>query len=73
MQKGYSQQHEINYTKVFVLVAKMNTIKMIIALVAQKTRNFFIWMSNQPSFMVSLMEMSMLNNKKGMRKRVANI
>lgn len=34
--KGYSQQHDIDYTKVFAPVARMDTVRMIIALAAQK-------------------------------------
>jgi hypothetical protein len=34
--KGYSQQHGIDYTEVFAPVARMDTVRMIIALAAQK-------------------------------------
>ncbi|KAA0060698.1 Retrovirus-related Pol polyprotein from transposon TNT 1-94 [Cucumis melo var. makuwa] len=34
--KGYSQQHGIDYTEVFAPVARMDTVRMIVALVAQK-------------------------------------
>ena len=36
MEKGYVQQQGINYTKVFAPVARMGTVKMIVALAAQK-------------------------------------
>ncbi|KAA0033403.1 retrovirus-related Pol polyprotein from transposon TNT 1-94 [Cucumis melo var. makuwa] len=39
--KGYSQQHEIDYTKVFAPVARMDTIRMIVALAAQKDWKIF--------------------------------
>ena len=31
--KGHSQQHGINYTEVFAPVTRMNTLRMIIALI----------------------------------------
>ncbi|XP_073264776.1 uncharacterized protein [Populus alba] len=34
--KGYSQKHGIDYTEVFAPVARMDTVRMIIALAAQK-------------------------------------
>ncbi|KAK9928322.1 hypothetical protein M0R45_025465 [Rubus argutus] len=34
--KGYSQQHGIDYTEVYAPVARMDTVRMIIALTAQK-------------------------------------
>ena len=34
--KGYTQQHGVDYTEVFVLMARMDTIRMIIALAAQR-------------------------------------
>jgi hypothetical protein len=35
--KGYAQQHDMNSTKVFALVARMYTVHMIIALAAQRS------------------------------------
>jgi len=35
--KGYSQKHGIDYTKVFALVAMLDTVRMLIALVVQKS------------------------------------
>lgn len=35
--KGYSQQHGVDYTEVFAPVARMDTVRMIIALAAQKS------------------------------------
>jgi len=35
--KGYAQQHGVDYTEVFALVARMDTVRMIIALAAQKS------------------------------------
>ena len=34
--KGYTQQHEMDYTKVFTPVARMDTIRLVFALTAQK-------------------------------------
>ena len=34
--KGYTQQHGVDYTKVFAPVACMETIRLVVALVAQK-------------------------------------
>ncbi|KAL0413673.1 UNVERIFIED_CONTAM: Retrovirus-related Pol polyprotein from transposon TNT 1-94 [Sesamum radiatum] len=39
--KGYSQQHGIDYTEVFAPVARMDTVRMIIALAAQKDWKIF--------------------------------
>ena len=39
--KGYTQQHGVDYTEVFALVATMDTVRMIIALAAQ--RNWTIY------------------------------
>jgi len=35
--KGYAQQHGVDYTEVFALVARMDTVRMIIALAAQRS------------------------------------
>jgi len=34
--KGYSQKHRVDYTEVFTPVARMDTVRMIIALAAHK-------------------------------------
>ena len=34
--KGYAQQHGVDYTKVFAPVARIDTVRMIIALAAKK-------------------------------------
>jgi len=34
--KGYAQQHGVDYTEVFASVARMDTVRMIIALAAKK-------------------------------------
>jgi len=34
--KGYAQQHGIDYTEVFAHVARLDTIRLVVALVAQK-------------------------------------
>ena len=47
--KGYSQQHGIDYSEVFAPVARMDTIRMIVALAACRTS--FSWMSNLHSYM----------------------
>jgi hypothetical protein len=39
--KGYSQKFGVDYTEVFALVARMYTVKMIIALAAQKNWTIF--------------------------------
>jgi hypothetical protein len=39
--KGYSQKHDIDYTEVFAPVARMDTLRMIIALAAQKNWRIF--------------------------------
>jgi hypothetical protein len=40
--KGYSQKYGVDYTEVFALVARMDTVRMIIALAAHKN-----WMISQ--------------------------
>ncbi|KAL6345128.1 hypothetical protein AAG906_013612 [Vitis piasezkii] len=39
--KGYSQKYGVDYTKVFALWARMDTVRMIIALAAQKNWTIF--------------------------------
>jgi len=39
--KGYSQKHGVNYTEVFAPVARMDTVRMIIALAAHKNWRIF--------------------------------
>lgn len=39
--KGYSQQHGVDYTKVFAPVARMDTVRLIIALAAQRSWKIF--------------------------------
>lgn len=39
--KGYAQKHGTDYTKVFALVSRLNTIRMIVALAAQKGWNLY--------------------------------
>ena len=39
--KGYSQKYGVDYIEVFAPVARMDTIRMIIALVAQKNWTIF--------------------------------
>ena len=39
--KGYSQKYGVDYTEVFAPVAMMDTIRMIIALAAQKNWTIF--------------------------------
>ena len=39
--KGYSQKYEVDYTEVFAPVAMMDTVRMIIALAAQKNWTIF--------------------------------
>jgi hypothetical protein len=39
--KGYTQQHGMDYTKVFAPVARMDTIRLVIALAAQKRWSMF--------------------------------
>lgn len=36
MAKGYTQQHGVDYTKVFAPVARMETIRLVVALAAQR-------------------------------------
>ena len=38
--KGYTQQHGVDYTEVFALVALMETIRLVVALATQ--RGWFI-------------------------------
>ena len=44
--KGYSQKHGVDYTKFFAPVARMDTVRMIIALATQKDWKIFSWMPN---------------------------
>ena len=39
--KGYSQKHGTDYTEVFAPVARLDTVRMIIALAAQKSWKIF--------------------------------
>lgn len=39
--KGYAQQHIMDYTKVFALVARLDTIRLILILIAQNSWNVF--------------------------------
>ena len=39
--KGYTQQHGVDYTKVFAPVARMDTIRLVLALAAQKGWSLF--------------------------------
>lgn len=39
--KGYSQKHGVDYTKVFAPVARMDTVRLIIALAAQKNGEIY--------------------------------
>lgn len=34
--KGYTQQHRVDYTEVFVPVARMETIRLVVAIAAQR-------------------------------------
>jgi hypothetical protein len=49
MVKGYVQQHGINYDEVFVLVARLDSVRLLIALVAHEGGRYTIWMSNRRS------------------------
>jgi hypothetical protein len=46
--KGYTQQHGMDYTKVFAPVARMDTIRLVIALAAQK--RWFMFQLDVKSF-----------------------
>jgi len=39
--KGYTQQHGVDYTEVFAPVAHMGTIRLVLALAAQKGWSLF--------------------------------
>ena len=39
--KGYSQKHGVDYTEVYAPVARMDTVRMIIALAARKSWEVF--------------------------------
>ena len=39
--KGYSQKYGVDYTEVFAPVARMDTVRMIIVLAAQKNWTIF--------------------------------
>lgn len=41
MAKGYAQQYGVDYTEVFAPVARLDTIRMIIALAAQQSWSIF--------------------------------
>ena len=45
--KGYNQRSGIDYDKVFALVARLETIRLLINLVAQKNETFTKWMLNR--------------------------
>jgi len=51
--KGYTQEHGIDYTKVFAPMARMDTVRMIIAFVSQKAGNSISWMSNWLFYMAN--------------------
>ena len=42
--KGYVQRHEIDYDEVFALVARIETIRLVIALAASKGWEYIPWM-----------------------------
>jgi hypothetical protein len=39
--KGYTQKHGINYTEVYAPVARMETVRMVVALAAQRNWKIF--------------------------------
>ncbi|RVW57880.1 putative mitochondrial protein [Vitis vinifera] len=42
--KGYSQQQGVDFTKIYAPVARMDTVRMIVALTAQEDGRFTSWM-----------------------------
>ena len=50
--KGYSQQKDIGYKKVFSSIIKHSSIRVLLALVASQNLKLEYWMSRQRFFMV---------------------
>ena len=47
--KGYAQKPGIDYNETFAPVARLDTIRTLIAIASKKTRNYSSWMLNQHS------------------------
>jgi len=50
--KGYAQHYGVDYTKVFTLVARLDTIRVILAVQHNMDEKFFSLMLRVPSFTV---------------------
>jgi hypothetical protein len=67
--KGYSQKHGIDYTEVFAPVARLDTVRMIIALAAQKSWKIFQLDVKSAFFHSELSEDVYVEQPKGYDKR----
>ena len=47
--KGYAQVFGVDYSDTFAPVARLDTIRLLLALIAQNNWKCFSWMSNQHS------------------------
>ena len=66
--KGYSQEHGVDYTKVFVLVARLDTIRVVISLAALKEWTIY-QLDIKSAFLHSELSESLLNSLLAMNKR----
>ena len=47
--KGYAQRHGIDYDEVFAAVARLDSVRLLIALAAQRVGRCTTWTSNRRS------------------------
>lgn len=72
MAKGYSQKYVIDYTEIFAPVARLDTVRMIIALTAKNGWKVFSLMSSLSSFMLKSLRMFILHSHKVLKSKVKN-
>lgn len=60
--KGFMQKKRIDYSEVFAPVARLETVRLIVALASLRIENYGSWMLNQLSSMEHLMRKCSLHN-----------